>query len=239
MARSPFIASLALHSGLLALVCGVALRGGTSRGPADSGLQWSANSEVAGELFAADPSETFFEGECNEQVPEQKLASMKPIQPSMDAAVTTAPLTTTASFSAVSALSVSALPSFAEDGISKAKTHSASGAARKASAKGNGSRNRAGAAGGQSYTPARYVFCPPPAFPTEARKARLSGTALVLVLIDARGRPLSVTLQHSSGHAILDTAALRAVRGWRFEPARRDSNPVDARLEIPVRFALS
>jgi len=239
MARGAFIASVALHSGLLALACGMALREGTSRGPAEDGLEWSADSEVPGELVATDPPGTFADDECIEQVPGQQDATARPIRLSMDAASTTAPLTTTARFGAVSALSVAALPSFAEDGISKAESHTASGAARKASAKTSGSRNRAGAAGGQAYYPARYVFCPPPAFPAEARKARLTGTALVLVLIDARGRPLSITLQHSSGHAILDTAALRAVRGWRFEPARRDGNPVDAQLEIPVRFALS
>ena len=239
MTRGAFIASVVMHSGLLALVCSMALREETSRGPADSGLEWLANSEVAGELVAADPSESFDEGECIEQVPEQRHATAPAIQLSMDAALTSAPLTTTGSFSPASALSVSALPSFADDESSKAKFYAASGAARKASAKTNGSRNRAGAVGGEAYIPARYAFCPPPAFPAQARKARLSGTALVLVRIDALGRPLSVTLQRTSGHTILDTAALSAVRNWRFEPARRDGIPVDARLEVPVRFALS
>jgi protein TonB len=147
-------------------------------------------------------------------------------------------MATTGSFSVAIAPSVATLPSFAHD-PSSAKADAAPGAARKSSAKGSGSRNRDGASGGQTYTPARYASCPPPIFPAEARKARLSGTALLLVQIDAHGRPLSVTLHRSSGHAILDTAALRAVRGWRFEPARRDGNPVDARLEIPVRFARS
>ena len=238
MARGAFIASVALHSGLLALICGVALREKTSCGPAESGLDWSANVDAAGELVAADSSESGAASEAVERMLEQPRASTLPVEISVNVAQPFAPLIATASFSAASAPSVSAPPSFAQAGGS-AKTDAAPGAARKSSAKGGGSRNREGAGGGQTYTPARYASCPPPMFPAEARKARLSGTALLLVQIDARGRPLSVTLQRTSGHAILDTVALRAVRGWRFEPARRDGAPVDARLEVPVRFALS
>ncbi len=238
MARGAFIASVALHSGLLALICGVALRERTSCGPAESGLDWSADLDAAGELVAADSPDASDASERPEPPPEQWRASALSAGITVNVAQTFAPLTTAASFSVAVAPSVSAPPSFAQDRGS-AKADAAPGAARKFSTKGNGSRNRDGSAGGQAYTPARYASCPPPAFPAEARKARLAGTALLLVQIDARGRPLNVTLQRTSGHAILDMAALRAVRGWRFEPARRDGNPVDARLEVPVRFALS
>ena len=239
MARRAFIASVALHSGLVALICCVTFRDRTSCGPAESGLKWSADSDAAGELVAADPSDAGDASEIVERMRERRGASAPPATISLTVVQTVAPLTVTASFSVASQLSVAVPPSFAPDGVRDAKADAVRGAVKKSFAKGNGTRNRDCAGGGQAYTPARYAVCPPPVFPSEARKARLSGTALLFVQIDARGRPLNVTLRRSSGHAILDTAALRAVRGWRFEPARRDGKPVEARLEIPVRFALS
>jgi protein TonB len=238
MARGAFIASVTLHSGLLALVCGFALRERTGVGPAESGLDWSAVSETAGELVTADSSELGETSESTEQLPQQQPANAPALAVSLTVAQTIAPMTMAGNFSAAIAPSIAAPPSFAPDGNGTA-TDTAPAAARKVSAKGGGARTRTGTGGGQAYTPARYASCPPPVFPAEARKARLSGTVLLLVQIDERGRPLSITLRQTSGHAILDTAALRAVRAWRFEPARRDGKPVDARLEIPIRFALS
>lgn len=119
---------------------------------------------------------------------------------------------------------------------SPAPAASARGGGASVSSAGTG---RNAAAGGGSYVPARYARCPAPLFPDEARKAKISGTVLLLVEVDENGRPVNVALRRSSGHDALDAAALRAVRGWRFEPARRDGKPVDAKVEVPVRFALS
>ena len=157
---------------------------------------------------------------------------------SVIAAQTIAPMTVAGNFSAAIAPSVAALPSFAPEG-SGIGTGTVPAAARKTTAKGDCNRNRDRTGGGQAHTPARYASCPPPVFPAEARKARLSGTVLLLVQIDERGRPRSITLRRTSGHVVLDTAALRAVRAWHFDPAQRDGKPVDARLEIPIRFVLS
>jgi len=237
MARGAFIASVALHAGMLALVCGLALRERTGIGPAESGLDWSAVSAAAGELVAADSSEPGETSENAEQM-QQQPANAPALKVSLTVVQTIAPPMLAGDFSAAIAPSIVALPSFAAEG-SGTGTGTAPAAPRKTSARGGGSRNRDGTGGGQVYAPARYASCPAPVFPAEARKARLSGTVLLLVQIDERGRPLSITLRQTSGHAILDTAALRAVRAWRFEPAQRDGKPVDARLEIPIRFALS
>lgn len=237
MARGAYITSVALHTGLLALVCGFALRERMGIGPAESGLDWSAVSETAGELVTADSSEPVETSDSTEQS-QQRVANAPALAISLTVAQTIAPMTMVENFSAAIAPSIAALPSFAPDGNGTA-TDTTPAVARKASAKGGSARNRTGTGGGQSYTPARYASCPPPLFPAEARNARLSGTVLLLVQIDGRGRPLSITLRQTSGHAILDTAALRAVRAGRFEPARRDGKPVEARLEVPIRFALS
>ena len=102
-----------------------------------------------------------------------------------------------------------------------------------------GSAGNGNGGGNGVFSPARYSRCPAPPFPAEARKLKLHGTVLLLVDVDESGRPGAIAVRHSSGHEMLDSAALRAVRAWRFEPARLSGKPVSSRVEVPVRFALS
>jgi protein TonB len=60
----------------------------------------------------------------------------------------------------------------------------------------------------------------------------------VRVLVGENGRPQEVTLGKSSGEAALDQAAMDAVRGWRFEPAKRNGVPMRAWAIVPVEFKL-
>ena len=48
----------------------------------------------------------------------------------------------------------------------------------------------------------------------------------------------AVTILVSSGHPLLDDAALAAVRGWRFNPATRGGAAVAAPVDVPIRFRL-
>ncbi len=45
-------------------------------------------------------------------------------------------------------------------------------------------------------------------------------------------------VEQHSGFRELDRAALEAVRGWRFQPAQRDGQPVPGSLVIPIDFRL-
>ena len=56
--------------------------------------------------------------------------------------------------------------------------------------------------------------------------------------MSAGGHAEAVSVKHSSGHALLDDAAVRAVRAWEFEPARAGGQAVAAVVEVPVRFVL-
>jgi periplasmic protein TonB len=58
------------------------------------------------------------------------------------------------------------------------------------------------------------------------------------VQVSAEGRTLEVTLQSSSGHQRLDEAAARAVRKWKFVPARRGDTAVAAWVVVPIAFRL-
>jgi protein TonB len=78
----------------------------------------------------------------------------------------------------------------------------------------------------------------PPVYPRRAIEMRAQGEALIGALLDPSGTPHDVRVLRSSGHPLLDRAALDAVGGWAFEPGRRAGQPVAARVEIPVRFTL-
>lgn len=79
----------------------------------------------------------------------------------------------------------------------------------------------------------------PPAYPRRARRLEQEGEALIRVKLDPRGNAAEVLVWKSSGFALLDDAAITAVRHWKFVPAERSGKPVIAWVEIPVRFALN
>ncbi len=88
-----------------------------------------------------------------------------------------------------------------------------------------------------SHAPA-YSRNPPPVYPARARQRRWEGTVLLEVSVNAQGLPATVQVKTTSSFAVLDEAAVEAVRQWVFEPARVDQNAVSAIVEVPVRFYL-
>lgn len=70
-------------------------------------------------------------------------------------------------------------------------------------------------------------------YPTEAIERGLEGEALVLLFLDEAGNAIAARIEASSGHAILDVAAVRAARTLKSLPA---SAPREAL--VPVRFRL-
>ncbi len=54
----------------------------------------------------------------------------------------------------------------------------------------------------------------------------------------AEGKAGQVLLHQSSGHEILDKAALQTVKTWRFSPAKRFGQPVTQWFLVPIRFSL-
>jgi periplasmic protein TonB len=76
-------------------------------------------------------------------------------------------------------------------------------------------------------------------YPAAARMRGLQGRVLLRVDVSANGKPADVAVIASSGHVILDRAAIAMVREhWRFRPAMRDGVPVDGQVEQPVVFRL-
>lgn len=83
-----------------------------------------------------------------------------------------------------------------------------------------------------------YLRNPAPVYPREARRKGWEGLVLLNVAVNREGISLSVSVEQSSGHAVLDEAAAKAVRAWQFLPARIGDVPVEASVRVPVRFEL-
>ena len=83
-----------------------------------------------------------------------------------------------------------------------------------------------------------YRVNPPPAYPLSARRRGYQGMVILEVLVGYSGRVVDLRLAQSSGHGVLDDAALEAVKTWRFIPGSRDGLPVDMWVRVPVRFEL-
>ena len=85
---------------------------------------------------------------------------------------------------------------------------------------------------------ADYLDNPAPLYPAVARKLGEQGRVILRVRVSPAGHPLDVQLHSSSGYARLDQIALDTVRRWRFVPARRGSEAVEAAVLVPIQFSL-
>ena len=61
---------------------------------------------------------------------------------------------------------------------------------------------------------------------------------MLKVLVTADGAPARIEIESSSGSRLLDAAATEAVRGWRFQPARRGNQNIEDWARVPLRFRL-
>jgi protein TonB len=58
------------------------------------------------------------------------------------------------------------------------------------------------------------------------------------ILVRADGSVGGVEVAQSSGRSFLDAAAVREVSRWKFAPATRDGQPIDAWALVPLLFVL-
>ena len=79
-----------------------------------------------------------------------------------------------------------------------------------------------------------YQYFPP--YPSAARRLGVQGTTILHVLVANTGLVAQVVVKQSAGHPDLDQAATDAVRRWRFEPARRGTEPVEMWVQLPFEF---
>jgi protein TonB len=96
------------------------------------------------------------------------------------------------------------------------------------------------ATGPRTLPPSAVQYLVPPQldYPRASRRLRETGRATVRVLIDEAGLPAQVELARSTGFALLDQAALAAVRAARFKPYTENGRPQAGWALIPLSFDL-
>lgn len=79
----------------------------------------------------------------------------------------------------------------------------------------------------------------PPEFPESARIVRESGFVVLSAVVSRDGHVLDLyVLRSTNPRRGFEQAALQAVAGWRYEPARLDGKPVEVNFVISVDFDL-
>ena len=83
-------------------------------------------------------------------------------------------------------------------------------------------------------------YAPAPRYPTLSLRNGEQGTVLLLVKVDATGKPIDVTLKKSSGYRELDKNAMKHVLAtWRFHPAMHQGIAIPALALVPVNYTIN
>lgn len=85
---------------------------------------------------------------------------------------------------------------------------------------------------------ADYLHNPRPDYPVQAKRMGWEGRVVLRVEVLANGSAGVVSIAKTSGHDLLDEAALEAVRRWKFVPAKRDGIAVNSSVNVPINFNL-
>jgi len=77
------------------------------------------------------------------------------------------------------------------------------------------------------------IYAPPPDYPIDARERHLTGSGIALLRVDQKtGYVIAGRMLKSTGHIILDNAALSAFKRWRFKPGTM------RQIRIPIHYTM-
>ena len=76
------------------------------------------------------------------------------------------------------------------------------------------------------------LYAPPPQYPFAARARHLTGAGIFACNVRADGTVASVAVLKSTGHEVLDDAAVAALRRWKFKPGELHV------VKIPLAFTI-
>ena len=82
----------------------------------------------------------------------------------------------------------------------------------------------------------KFIKNPAPKRPRIAHRNKWTGNSVVMVEIDQRGNPVKVVLERSSGHDVLDKAALEAARGVKIHPYIENGQTLAIRHRMDYAF---
>ena len=78
-----------------------------------------------------------------------------------------------------------------------------------------------------------------PVYPEAARKRGIEGWVELAFTVTPNGTVEDVEVRNASPANVFEDAAMRAIRGWRFEPVERNGEKVAQRAMVRLRFAQS
>lgn len=77
-----------------------------------------------------------------------------------------------------------------------------------------------------------------PQYSPEAMKAKVQGEVVLKTVVNQKGEPTDIRVVQSLEES-LDKEAVKALAGWRFEPGRRNGDPVRVEVEVRLSFKIS
>jgi protein TonB len=92
-------------------------------------------------------------------------------------------------------------------------------------------------ASGGRITLAALLWKIEPEYSDEARRAKVQGTVVLALEIDAEGKPRNIRVQQGLGLG-LDEKAIEAVRRWKFRAGYQNGKPVTTGALVEVNFRL-
>lgn len=76
-------------------------------------------------------------------------------------------------------------------------------------------------------------------YPHSAKRRNIEGLVLVEVWLDEKGKQIKQRIINSSGHQILDKAALKGISQWQFSRQQDDGQAIAYRVQVPINFGLN
>lgn len=89
----------------------------------------------------------------------------------------------------------------------------------------------------EEFAPPQLLESPPAVYPKGREDEDLHPTIVLLVTINAEGELTDIEVEHGFDEDF-DQAAIRAVRRWKFAPARYGEQPIASRVHVAVHFEL-
>ena len=77
-----------------------------------------------------------------------------------------------------------------------------------------------------------------PEYPRSAQRRGQEGVVLIRVLISENGKREDIQIHKPSRYALLNTAAMKAVKKWKFDPHIVNGSAQKSWVEIPIEFKL-
>jgi len=87
----------------------------------------------------------------------------------------------------------------------------------------------------------RVTYAPDPQdyYPDASRRLNEEGRAMVHICVDTHGHVSSAEVAASSGHPMLDDAAIKLAKAYRFKPATQAGKVVTQCTGLPIKFELT